>query len=109
MMEPFNVQIVQQLFVASHEKFHVEADKNYWKSIAELVPNEVPGIENKRGKKDQRKKMSVAVVQGPKPGNPTELSRMRHIISKLKHNTPAHLIPSAQQATTKDASPMAVA
>lgn len=76
--------------MASHEKFHAEADKNYWKSIAELIPNEVPTIE-KRGKKDQEKKPSIVVVQGPKPGKPTELSRMRQLLLKLKHNTPAHL------------------
>lgn len=91
------------MFVASQEKFHVEANKNYWKTIAELVPNEVPAIEKKRAKKDQEKQTSVVLIQGPKPGKPTELSRMRHIILKLKHNTPVHLIPSAQLATTKDA------
>lgn len=80
-----------QLFVANQEKFHAEADKNYWKSIAELIPNEVPAIEKRRGKKDQEKKPSVIVLQGPKPGKPTELSRMRQILVKLKHNTPPHL------------------
>lgn len=82
---------VSQLFVANQEKFHAEADKNYWKSIAELIPNEVPTIEKKRGKKGQEKKPSVVVLQGPKPGKPTELSRMRQILVKLKHNTPPHL------------------
>ena len=78
------------MFLASREKFHAEAANNYWKTIAELIPNEVPTIE-KRGKKDQDKKPSIVVVQGPKPGKPTELSRMRQILVKLKHNTPAHL------------------
>ncbi|KAF8006278.1 hypothetical protein BT93_K0540 [Corymbia citriodora subsp. variegata] len=80
----------EKLFVASLEKFHTEADKNYWKAIAELIPNEVPTIE-KRGKKDQEKKPSVVVVRGPKPGKPTELSRMRQILLKLKHSAPSHL------------------
>ncbi|KAI3930048.1 hypothetical protein MKW92_014908 [Papaver armeniacum] len=74
-------------------KFHSEADKNYWKAIAELVPNEVPAIEKRRGKKDQDKKPSIVVVQGPKPGKPTDLARMRQILTKLKHNTPAHMKP----------------
>lgn len=94
-----------QLFLANQEKFHAEADKNYWKAIAELIPNEVPTIERKRGKKDQEKKPSIVTVQGPKPGKPTELSRMRQIVIKLKHNTPPHLKPSPPpaKAPAKDA------
>ncbi|RZC84370.1 hypothetical protein C5167_047158 [Papaver somniferum] len=83
----------EKLFVANRDKFHSEADKNYWKAIAELVPNEVPAIEKRRGKKDQDKKPSIVVVQGPKPGKPTDLARMRQILTKLKHNTPAHMKP----------------
>ncbi|XP_050250741.1 clathrin light chain 2-like [Quercus robur] len=94
----------EKIFLANQEKFHAEADKNYWKAIAELVPNEVPAIEKKRGKKDQEKKPSVAIVQGPKPGKPTDLSRMRQIILKLKHNTPPHLKASPPApAPAKDA------
>ncbi|KAL6131587.1 hypothetical protein ACLB2K_069961 [Fragaria x ananassa] len=88
-----NISVFSQMFVASQEKFHAEVDKNYWKAVADLIPNEVPAIE-KRGKKDQEKKPSVVVVQGPKPGKPTELSRMRQILLKLKHNTPPHVKPS---------------
>ncbi|CAI0415801.1 unnamed protein product [Linum tenue] len=80
-----------QLFVTKEEKFHVEADKEYWKSIADLIPNEVPALEKKKTKKDQEQKPSIMVVQGPKPGKPTELSRLRHILLQLKHNTPPHL------------------
>ncbi|KAI3988916.1 hypothetical protein MKX01_016487 [Papaver californicum] len=83
----------EKLFVANRDKFHSEADKNYWNAIAELVPNEVPAIEKRRGKKDQDKKTSIVVVQGPKPGKPTDLARMRQILVKLKHNTPAHMKP----------------
>ncbi|XAR71938.1 hypothetical protein NMG60_11018399 [Bertholletia excelsa] len=94
----------EKLFLASHEKFHAEADKDYWKSIAELIPKEVPAIEKKRGKKEQEKKPGITVMQGPKPGKPTELSRMRHILLKLKHNTPAHLKHSPPPPPpTKDA------
>lgn len=91
--------------MANQEKFHAEADKNYWKAIAELIPNEVPAIEKKRGKKDQEKKPGIVVIQGPKPGKPTELSRMRQILIKLKHNTPPHLkhAPPPAAAPAKDA------
>ncbi|KAG6765431.1 hypothetical protein POTOM_029473 [Populus tomentosa] len=91
----------EKLFLVNQEKFHAEADKNYWKSIAELIPNEVPTTEKRRGKKDQE---NIAVIQGPKPGKPTELSRMRQILLKLKQDTPPHLKHSpAAAASTANA------
>lgn len=90
---PFFFFFLWQLYSINQEKFHKEADKQYWKAIAELIPNEVPNIEKKGRKKDQEKKPSIAVVQGPKPGKPTDLSRMRHILVKLKHNPPPHMLP----------------
>ncbi|KAG8377016.1 hypothetical protein BUALT_Bualt09G0124300 [Buddleja alternifolia] len=79
----------EKLFVESRDKFHAEADKSYWKAIAELIPNEVPVIE-KKGKKAN--KPSILVIQGPKPGKPTDLSRMRQILVKLKHKPPGHMM-----------------
>ncbi|CAN6814873.1 unnamed protein product [Brassica oleracea] len=82
----------EKLYMETQEKFYAEASKNYWKAIAELVPKEVPTIEKRRGKKEQDpKKPTIAVIQGPKPGKPTDLSRMRQILLKLKQNPPAHL------------------
>ncbi|GAB2299573.1 hypothetical protein Dimus_033636 [Dionaea muscipula] len=89
----------EKLFLANHEKFHKEADKNYWKSIAELIPNEVPTLE-KKGKKDQEKKPSIVFIQGPKPGKPSDLSRLRNILLKLKHEAPQHLKLSAPPAAS---------
>ncbi|CAN6700442.1 unnamed protein product [Malus baccata var. baccata] len=60
----------EKLYLANQEKFHKEADKHYWKAIAELIPCEVPNIEKKRGKKDPDKKPSIVVIQGPKPDFP---------------------------------------
>ncbi|GAB4831218.1 hypothetical protein Ancab_005229 [Ancistrocladus abbreviatus] len=83
----------EKVYMANQEKFHKEADKHYWKAIAELIPHEVPNIEKRRGKKEQEKKPSITVIQGPKPGKPTDLSRLRHILVKLKHSPPPHMMP----------------
>lgn len=79
--------------MANQEKFHKEADKHYWKAIAEIIPREVPNIEKRRGKKDSEKKTSIVVIQGPKPGKPADLSRMRQILLNLKQNPPPHMMP----------------
>ncbi|CAN4115928.1 unnamed protein product [Withania somnifera] len=88
----------EKLFLANQEKFHAEANKAYWRAIGELIPKEVPTIE-KKGKKDKEKHPSIIVIQGPKPGRPTELSRMRQILVKLKHNPPAHTKPSPKSSS----------
>lgn len=81
----------EKVFLESHEKFHATADKHYWKAVAELIPHELPSMEVKsRGKKDKDKKPSV-INHGPKPGKATDLTRMRHVLLKLKHNPPAHM------------------
>ncbi|XP_051131888.1 clathrin light chain 2-like [Andrographis paniculata] len=91
----------EKLFLESREKFHGEADKRYWKAIAELIPKEVAHIETK-GKKE--KQPSIMVIQGPKPGKPTDLSRMRNILVKLKHKPPDHMQPASHEPG-KDAKP----
>lgn len=83
---------VERVFLENEEKFHAEAEKNYWRAIAELIPREVAAIE-KRGKKEQAKKGSIVVIHGPKPGKPTDLSRMRQILVKLKQSPLSHTNP----------------
>jgi len=90
-----------QIFVASQEIFHANADKQYWKSISDLIPHEIATIE-KRGKKDKDKKPSITVIQGPKPGKPTDLSRMRHILVKLKHAPPPHMLQPPPAPAAKE-------
>lgn len=80
-----------QLFLEGRERFHAEAGNNYWRVISELVPKEVPVVE-KKGKKEKEKNPTVVVVQGPKPGKPTDLSRMRQVLAKLKHEPPLHMM-----------------
>lgn len=70
----------------------------------------MPSLEKRKGKKGQQeKKPSVVALQGPKPGKPTDLSRMRQLLVKLKHDTPAHLKPSPPPIApaTKDAETVA--
>ncbi|KAL7095383.1 hypothetical protein ACP275_10G020400 [Erythranthe tilingii] len=86
----------EKLFLEGREKFHGEADASYWKAIGELIPKEIPTIE-KKGKKAS--KASVVVVQGPKPGKPTDLSRMRQILVKLRHQPPGCTISPKPQET----------
>jgi hypothetical protein len=97
----------EKLYLENQEKFYAESSKNYWKAIAELVPKEVPTIEKRRGKKEQQdpKKPTVSVIQGPKPGKPTDLTRMRQILVKLKHNPPSHLKLTSQPPSEEAAAP----
>ncbi|KAH7278014.1 hypothetical protein KP509_38G019700 [Ceratopteris richardii] len=96
----------EKVFLENLVTFHATADKHYWKAVGELIPRELPALESKsRGNKE--KKPSVVINQGPKAGKATDLSRMRQVLVKLKHNPPAHMKsppPPPQAAPAEGAS-----
>ncbi|KAL4585240.1 hypothetical protein LXL04_009856 [Taraxacum kok-saghyz] len=94
----------EKQYLINQEKFHKEADQQYWKAIAELIPREVAQIDKRRARvdKEEEKKPGIVVIQGPKPGKPTDLSRMRQLCMNLKQNPPSHMLPS--QKNPKDES-----
>lgn len=96
--DEFSCSFDCQLYLEIQEKFYAEADKNSWKAIAELIPREVPVLE----KKGKKKQASVTVMQGPKPGKPTDLSRMRQVITRLKHSPPSHMKPKVPTPSEVD-------
>jgi hypothetical protein len=86
----------EKVYLSNQENFHKNADKAYWKAVAELLPKELPPSLEPKGRKNKdknEKKSTFVANKGPKPGKPTDLGRMRQVLLKLKHNPPAHMIP----------------
>lgn len=89
---------LEQVNLADHEHFHNNANKAYWKAVADLVPKELPASLEPRAlqlkeRKKEKKPSTFVALPGPKPGKPTDMGRMRQILLKLKHTPPAHMLP----------------
>ncbi|KAK6142575.1 hypothetical protein DH2020_022923 [Rehmannia glutinosa] len=80
-------RLLSQLYLAQQEKFHKEAHKHSWKAIAEIIP----GKFQRKGERKRKKKRNLSgSLFKDRSGKPTDMSRMRQILLKLKQTPPPH-------------------
>eukprot|EP00270_Netrium_digitus_P014581 TRINITY_DN497_c0_g1_i1.p1 TRINITY_DN497_c0_g1~~TRINITY_DN497_c0_g1_i1.p1 ORF type:complete len:229 (-),score=39.14 TRINITY_DN497_c0_g1_i1:331-975(-) len=81
----------EKIYLENLESLNAKAGGNYWEAVTAFVNFETQVKKEKVKAKGEPVRTST-LLNDAKPGKHTDLTRMRQVLLKLKHNPPAHLI-----------------
>ncbi|KAK6142581.1 hypothetical protein DH2020_022929 [Rehmannia glutinosa] len=93
----------RQFYEKRNQNCETNKAQNREREKLKSYPGKFPTSRKGERKRKKKKKPSVLVIQGPKPEKPTDMSRMRQILLKLKQTPPPHMMPPPPEKDTKDA------